>query len=342
MIGTGSPHAGGQVAVPLPIGLVGAGKHGARYLAHALHDVPGLRVAALCRRDAGAGRALAAETGARFHADVDDLVADPGVRAVVAVAPPSMNPAVVEACVRERKPLLIEKPLATNADLAFRLRDRIEAAGLPCLVGQTLRLNGVVDRVRELLPRIGAIGQILLQQSFEPSHLDWLDDPAIAGGGNLLHTGVHSFDLLRFLSGSEAIDCACFVERVVTRRTEDSFSAAIRIGRGGGGPAILASVAGSRATDGRSGGIRVVGTNAQVVADHVHGDVALVRGRAREILPAAPDVPTVLALLRLFPAVAEGRLASPITARDGAAAVAMADACYRSAESGRRVAVRTE
>jgi predicted dehydrogenase len=326
---------------PLPIGLVGTGKHGARYLAHATRDVPGLRVVAICRRDEAAGRALARELGVAFHRTVAELVADPAVRAVVAAAPPSIHEELVRACVGEGKPLLIEKPLATDADAAFRIRDAVLVSGLPCLVGHTLRFNATVARVCELLPRLGAVGQVELTQSFEPSRLDWLDDPVRSGGGNVLHTGVHSFDLLRLLTGREALEVACFVERVATRRTEDSFVASIRLG-GAAEAAVLASVAGSRATGSRAGSIRVVGREAQIVADHVHGELALLRGRGRELEERVADVPTVLALLRAFPAVAAGRARPAADVRDGAAAVAVADACYRSVESGRRVAVRTE
>ncbi len=343
MSGGGDGAAGARASSepPLPIGLVGTGKHGARYLSHALRDVPGIRLAAICRRDEQAGRVLARDLGVRFHRGIDELVADPEVRAVVAAAPPSIHEDLVRACIRERKPLLVEKPLAASADAAFRVRDAVLASGLPCLVGHSLRFNATVARVRELLPRLGGIGQVELTQGFEPSRLDWLDDPERSGGGNVLHTGVHSFDLLRLLTGRDAVLVACFVERVATRRTEDSFVAAIRMD-GAGGPAVLASVAGSRATEGRAGSIRVVGREAQLVADHVHGQVALLRGRACEFEERVPDAPTVLALLRAFVEVAAGRLVPPVDVRDGAAAVAVADACYRSAESGRRVAVRTE
>ncbi|MBU6281071.1 Gfo/Idh/MocA family oxidoreductase [bacterium] len=337
----GGPVRSAAVGAALPIGIVGTGKHGARYLAHALHDVPGLRVAAICRRDEAAGRALAGDLGVRFHRSARELVADPEVRAVVSAAPPSIHEELVGACIRERKPLLVEKPLATSAAAAFRVRDAVIASGLPCMVGHTLRFNGTVERVRELLDRVGPVGQVELTQGFEPSRLDWLDDPSLAGGGNVLHTGVHSFDLLRLLTGREAVEVSCLVERVTTRRTEDSFVAAIRMGPASG-PSVLATVAGSRATEGRAGSIRVVARDAQLVADHVHGEVSLLRGRARELDERVPDVPTVLAILRLFPDVAAGRVAPPVDVRDGAAAVAIADACYRSAESGRRVAVRTE
>jgi len=329
---------------PLPVGLIGLGKHGARYLTHIRDDVPELRVVAVSRRAEAEGRAVAAELGARFHHDLRDLIADPAVRAVIAAAPPSENAAIVEGCIRSGKPLLVEKPFAIGADEAFRLRDLVEQSGLPCLMAQTLRFSGVVQAVRELLPEVGEIGQIALGQTFEPTRLDWLDDPRSSGGGNILHTGVHMFDLLRYLTGGEVWDVACVLEAVHTRRTEDTFAAGMAIHVGGPAEsrrAVLAAVYGSRATQSRTGEVRIVGESGQIVADHVHRHVALVKDWRWSALPDAPAVPTVREVLRRFRPVAEGAMAPPVTVRDGAAAVAIADACYRSAETGRRVAVRT-
>jgi predicted dehydrogenase len=248
--------------------------------------------------------------------------------------------------VRERKPLLIEKPLAMSAGDAFRLRDLVEASGLPCLMAQTVRLSGVVAAVREILPEIGEPSEIALGKTFEPTRLGWLDDPEKAGGGNILHTGVHMFDLLRYLTGGEVREVACITERVTTKLTEDTFVASMSIRPGGEGTgssrALLASVYGSRATESRSGEIRVIGPRGQIVADLIHRKLATIREWTWTQRPDPPDVPTVRAILQLFAPVAEGRAEPPITARDGAAAVAIADACYRAAESGRRVAVRTE
>lgn len=70
------------------IGLIGAGLHGVRYLRPAVHDVPGVAVAAPCRRDETAGRRLAAEFGCRYHADPAALIADPAVDGVVVCTPP--------------------------------------------------------------------------------------------------------------------------------------------------------------------------------------------------------------------------------------------------------------
>ncbi len=104
----------GPGAARLPVGLIGLGKHGARYLTHLRGDVPGLRVAALSRRDVVQGAAAAREVGAVFHAEPAALIADAAVAAVIAVVPPIEHRAIVEAAVRAGKPLLIETPFAAS------------------------------------------------------------------------------------------------------------------------------------------------------------------------------------------------------------------------------------
>lgn len=327
----------GAGRAPLPVGLIGLGKHGERYLAH-LREVPGLRLAAVSRRDAERGRRLAADLGVSFHADAEALVADPGVAAVIAVVPPVEHERLVAAAARERKPLLIEKPFAMDAAAGERQRHLLAERGVPCLVAHTLRFSPVVREVYERRAEIGRLHQMVLGQSFEPTRLGWLDDPRHSGGGNVLHTGVHMFDLLRHLSGGEVATVSCDLERVTTRATEDSFTATMTVDLAQG-PALLATVAGSRATQSRTGEIRLLGEHGQIVADHVLGRVALVVGRRETAVSTPADAPTVLAVLREFAAVAEGRAEPSITPADGVAAVAIADACYASAASGRRTGV---
>ena len=79
----------------------------------------------------------------------------------------------------------------------------------------------------------------------------------VTGGGG----GIGGATCRRF--GREGARVAVFDRNA---ETAESVAAAIRMD-GGAGPAVLASVAGSRATEGRAGSIRVVGRDGQVVAD---------------------------------------------------------------------------
>ena len=240
------------------VGVIGAGKHGQRYLAH-LREVPELAPAAMSRRDAARGREDAARLGCRFHADWRSLVADPAVEAVVAVVPPALHPAVTDAVAAARKPLLIEKPLATTGAAAAGIVRVLRAAAVPCLMAHTLRWNAVVRAIRTHLPAIGTLRAVVLNQRFEPSPLAWLDDPSMSGGGILLHTGVHCFDLVRLLTGCEVTDVFCRTARVRTVRTEDNFAAVLRLA----GSDTVVAVSGCRATRGRSGLIDLAGDGAQ-------------------------------------------------------------------------------
>jgi hypothetical protein len=51
--------------MPLRIGRIGAGRHGSRYIQHLLHDLPGVSLAALCRKRERLPRPLPVKRTAR-------------------------------------------------------------------------------------------------------------------------------------------------------------------------------------------------------------------------------------------------------------------------------------
>jgi predicted dehydrogenase len=323
------------MATPIGVGLIGAGKHGQRYAAHVARDVPGLALRALSRRDAVRGAAQAAELGTRFHADWRDLIADPAVDAVIVVVPPVLHRAIAEAVAAARKAFLIEKPLATTATDAIAIRRALVASGVPCLMAHTLRWNPVVRTVRELLPSLGALRALALNQRFEVSTLDWLDRPEVAGGGIILHTGVHTFDLVRFLTGREVVRVRCRASRVATTRTEDNFAAMLDLD----GTKAIVTVSGCRATAGRSGLIDAAAANGQLVADQLLHFAYRVRGVERTPVELPPPTHTVRDALASFVRLVESGVEPPASLADGVRAVQIAEACYRSAAEDRTVDV---
>ncbi len=315
--------------MPIGVGIIGVGKHGARYLRH-VGDVPALRLTALCRRDRAAGERQARERDCRFHAEPQALIADPAVEIVVLVVPPTDNPALAIAAARAGKIILIEKPLAPTVAECRRIADAAAASGVTVMVAHTLRFNAVVRALRAALPDIGPLHAAVLTQRFEPSPLAWLDQRRVAGGGIILHTGVHSFDLVRHLTGAEAERVYAQARRVVTRDTEDSFATTIEMDGGG----VLAMVGGSRATIGRGGGIELAGRDGQLVGDHVHGFAARLAGSERHPLAVGAPVATVQAVLEELTAALAERRSPSVTLADGLASVAIAEACYRSLATG--------
>ena len=312
-------------------GLVGLGKHGLRYAKHIHEDVPGLELTAVCRRDRHNGEEIARRYGCDYVADARTLAERDDIDLVVIAA----TPAVIEeaACIaaEKKKRILIEKPVAIDLLSGLRILQTLESHAAYCAAGQTLRLNRVAEEMSRRVRDLGRMDSLVFSQRFPPPvDLTWLDQPNVSGGGNVLHTGVHCFDLCRVLSGAEPETVFCTAHRVNTRHTEDVFAACITMSNG-----VLATVSCSRTTQSRNGLIEVTGELGQLVGDHVLNTLYGLGPRGREEIPLPPPTHTVLELLRVVAEDCRRDRPPTIPYREGLAAVAVADACYRSLESGR-------
>ncbi len=319
---------------PLRIGLIGAGRHGGRYAKHIVEDLPQTRLVAVCRRNRQEGEPFAAAYGCAYYEDFRDLIADPHVDAIIIVVPPAYHGAIVNEVCRAGKALLIEKPFAVSVAEARRMQDLIVATSVRCMVAHTLRFNAVVQTLKGRLSEIAPLHSVYLSQRFEPSSLGWLDRKT-EGGGIVLHTGVHSFDLLYFLTDYEVEEVWCQTSQVVTRETEDNFVMMCRMRDS----VLKGAVFGSRSTASRSGLIELSGEKGQLVGDHARGFAYLLKGSMRTELPVAPPVPTVRDTVQAFVTSLRNDEPFPITVHDGLRAVAIAEACYRSARLGNRATV---
>lgn len=321
------------------IGLAGFGIHGSRYAAHLLAgDVPGARLSAICRKDAAAGRELARAHGLAFHEDPLELASSKEVDAVVAVLPPTLHRDVAHACLSAGRPVLVEKPMAADARAAREVVEKQRATGSLLMVAHTLRFDPLVRAIRREAERLGAIRMVSICQRFEPTGHEtraWLDEPG--PGGVILNTGVHGFDLLRYLTGAEPVSIQAEVSRVVTRGTEDQFAAALRLEPGG----ILCTIDNSRATGGRSGRIEVACERGQVWGDHVHRTLRRIEGRTEVEVGRFPPTPTIPETLRAFVRSIREGCEPEVTGADGLAAMRMVDAAILSARLGRRVDLAT-
>ncbi|MGE0827191.1 MAG: Gfo/Idh/MocA family protein [Candidatus Binatia bacterium] len=320
-------------------GIIGAGKHGSRYAKHIVEDIPQAELIAVCRRDQAEGQQLAKQYRCAYLADYRQLLADPQIDTVVIVVPPYLHEDIVTAASQAKKHILLEKPFAVNVATGRRIYEVLDRDNTRCMVAQTLRFNAVVQTMLQHIPQIAPLHSLYLSQRFEPSTLPWLDCKAESGGGIILHTGVHSFDLLRVLSGSEVSQVWCQTQTIVTKETEDNFSMCCQLVDPSHSHTMHGVVAGSRSTASRSGLIEISGEHGQLVGDHHHNFSYLIRGSERIPLPVAPSVPTVRETLRTFVDNLRTGTPFPITPEDGLRAVAIAEACYRSAASGRVAAV---
>jgi predicted dehydrogenase len=102
--------------------------------------------------------------------------------------------------------VLLEKPIAATVDHACEMILAAAAARRTLFVGMTHRFYPEVLAARRLVDE-GAIGEIVLFRDCVLEHFGFIDaprwylDPAIAGGGTLLTSGIHLIDRVIWFAG---------------------------------------------------------------------------------------------------------------------------------------------
>lgn len=314
------------------LGIIGLGRHGMRYAGHVLNDIENGRLVAVCRRNEKEGKAFAEEKGVRFYKDYPALIKDNEVEAVVIVTTPNMNGEIAGLAAKEGKHILLEKPFAVNAKEARAIIKEAKKSNVRLMAGQTLRYNPVLREMEKRKEEIGPVHFISMNQRYEAFDKKWAEDKKIAGGGNILHLGVHIFDAMRWFTGDEVKTVYCETAGIFTKGLEDSFTAVLHLTKG-----TECLVDSCRYTDSRSGRIELVGEKGQLIGDFVHNSLFMIKGREMAPLPVAEDTPTIKDVLKDFCDAIVNDAEPPITGEDGLKTIEIADACYLSAKKGKAV-----
>ncbi len=184
------------------IGIIGAGNNAAGH-ARYYHQSPRTEVVAIADPDRDRAAKLAEEVDARPLDDFRDFVDD--VDAVVISSPNFLHRDHAVGCAQAGRHVFCEKPMGLDAAEARQIADAVDAAGVHCTVGFSVRFGPPVQTFQRLL-REDAIGQPVSLWSRRLHYLDpaahagWRMDPA-RSGGLLLEINVHELDWLMALGG---------------------------------------------------------------------------------------------------------------------------------------------
>jgi predicted dehydrogenase len=195
--------------------------------------------------------------------DLDAVLADPAVEAVIVLTPPSSHLEVSSRCFEAGKHVLVEKPL----ELTVERGERLVAAG-----ARAAKVFGVVlqHRFRPASLRLKAALDASELGTVEAAFLNvpwwrpqaYYDEPgrgtlARDGGGVLLTQAIHSLDLFRSLVGvSKVVAAQARTTALHQMETEDFASALLELGNGAPGT-LMATTA---ANPGHPERIEIIGT----------------------------------------------------------------------------------
>lgn len=312
------------------VGLIGVGRHGARYAQHLIQDLPMASLRAVCRRHPEQGVQVPGAESVKVYGDARSLIADPTVDVVVVVTPPIYSAEVCGLAVQAGKPLLIEKPLATTATDARMMVAQAREAGVPLMTAQTLRFDHTIQHMKRLQPSIGRSRQLDLLFHIEirktaPGHAAGYGER-----GALLEIGVHMLDLIRYVTGEEPRELQCTMDPHPPSAPE--MRASVHLTTMGG---TICRIEIARVQGSRAGQAIWIGSQGRVEADWMQRRIRCVDDAGVETMNAEPPPSrTVLATLTAFLQAVTHNSPMPITGEDGCRAVEIADACYRSAQAG--------
>ncbi len=163
--------------------------------------------------DAAAAEAAAKPWGAAHSTDWRQVIAHPGVQAVVVATPEYLHADQVCAAAAAGLHVLCEKPMARTLADADRMIASCAASGVKFLVGHSRRFT---RRYMEICAAIdaGEIGDVRLMRENErrprgapqiwwtPAH--WTGNPQVSGGAPMMNA-IHEADLLRWFIGAEPV-----------------------------------------------------------------------------------------------------------------------------------------
>jgi len=187
----------------LNVGLISVGRLGRVYARDLSGRIPETRLVAVADPNGALAREVAAEFDVPKHyTDVEALVDDPAVEAIVIVSPTHTHRELVVAASSRRKPTFCEKPPALALDEVAAMQTAIAASGMFFQMGFMRRFDAGYASAKAQIDA-GRIGTPLVfkatsRDPFRPS-LEYANPKS--SGGMLIDMGIHDFDLARWFMG---------------------------------------------------------------------------------------------------------------------------------------------
>ena len=328
------------------IALVGAGRMGSL---HAINVASSsrLELAAVADHNSALAKELAVRSGASVLC-FEEILANPGIDAVIVGSSTSSHLENVIAAVRAGKPVFCEKPLSLDADTLAAALPEIEASGVPVFIGFNRRFD---PHLRALKRKLAAeeVGKAetlhIINHDPAPPNLAFVP----RSGGLFKDFTIHDFDTAAWLLEEPFVEIfaagSCLIEPEVGALGDIDTAKLILRGASG----TLCMISNSRRTGyGYDQRVELFGSKGALRVDNVPTtEVAAltadgVRGEPFPYSFAERYSDGYRAEMDHFADVLDGSAAPATGPRDSLRALRLADAAERSMRQGAPVAIAAE
>lgn len=206
-----------------------------------LSQMPGVQLVAVCDVDHAKARMIAARFGIPRVSQTDEQVfRSDDLDAIVICTPSHLHHSQAISALEAGKHVLVEKPIALDADAAAKVIAAAEASGRALMVAMNNRYRPDAAALRPFATG-GELGEIFLVRSawlnrkvrvLRPT---WRHRRATAGGGALMDLGVQTIDLALWLLNFPLVaSVTCHTHPGEGLEVEDTAAMLLRLKNGGG------------------------------------------------------------------------------------------------------------
>ena len=187
----------------------------ARMHARALGDIAGVELVAASCRTEEKGRAFASDFGCAWYDDTAKMLRREKPDFVTVATPSGAHLEAVLAAARRGVHVICEKPLEISLKRIDRMIAAAAKAGITLGTIFPQRFNPVVQVVRDAAAA-GRFGPLAIAASYVPWWRDdayygpgrWQGTKALDGGGALMNQSIHGVDALQWIAGATMPDLA--------------------------------------------------------------------------------------------------------------------------------------
>ena len=326
----------------LQVGLIGCGVMG-RSLGESLAAVEGAKLVKVCDVAEDAAAKLGQDLGVSHATDLEAVLSQKAVDAVIIATPPFLHRPVCEAAAAAGKHIFVEKPLAATVEDCDAIIGAAAKASVTLMVGFVCRYHAIHRQVKQMVDE-GQIGTPLyvfvyrIRRKLQGVWNQPWRRSRRQSGGWLMEINAHEIDFMRQVSGEVK---SVFAAGGTYLHHEADFPdmTVVTLKFASGAVGLLHSSAVSAI--GGSGG-RVDGTEG-ALEFKFKGEGAGIHYKCADRDPAfmaladLPGPDPVAAELGAWVTAIADEAEPPCTGSDGRAAVAIAQGAYESVETGKQV-----
>lgn len=313
--------------------------HAASYAA-CVQQIPRVEIAGIYDANAERGQQMAQRFATTFVYTADDLL-DQGLDGVIICSENAHHRSLVELAAGRTHNILCEKPLATTVADAQAMIDLCARTGTRLQTAFPVRFSPPIRQLKEMLHE-GKLGRVYAAKCTNHGSMPggWFVDKALAGGGAVIDHTVHVIDVLRWFWQTEVSEVYAEIGDGLLHPglgCDDVGMLSFTLANGIYG---TLDTSWSRPKSYPTWGdvkIEVVGARGAVQVDAFEQHVAVSSDGAGKTRWANWGSNMDMGLMRDFVEMVRTGREPSITGQDGLAAVAVALAAYRSAETGKPV-----